>query len=106
MAPRPVTVAAIGTHCCSPGKKARVLSRIGGDMNVSKMGQGPCRLFSLLGLLFSGLPHWRTTTDMRASRLWPSAKGQDDYSFCKWAAITTMSSQGTGSLHPSFPESA
>lgn len=105
MAPKPVTVAVSGTHCCSPAKKARVPSRIGSDMNISKMGQGSCRLFALLGLLFSGLPHWRMATDVGASRLWPPTKGQDDYSFCTWVPITTISSQGTGSFHPSFSES-
>lgn len=99
---KPVTIAVNRTRCHSLAKKTKVLSRMSGDTNISKMGQGSCSFFAFLGLIFFGLPQWKTITEIRrALRLWSPAKGQADYyTFCIQAPITTLSCQGTGLLHP------
>lgn len=103
---KPVTIAVSRTHCHSLAKQARLLSKMGGDTNISRMGQGSCRFFCIARPSYFGLPQWRMITETRrAFRLWCPAKGQADYySFCVPASITTLSCQGTGSLHPSFLE--
>lgn len=77
---------------------------MGGDTNISRMGQGSCRVFCIAKPSYFGLPQWRMITETRrAFRLWCPAKGQADYySFCVQASITTLSCQGTGSVPPSW----